>query len=239
MKVFIVVVGIICIGVALWFFGPRIIKTVFLVAQTSPYKQQVADAPTILVLGDSTGYGTGVRDSAESVAGRMGSDFPQYSIKNNSVNGRTIAELLPVVQGLSGQYALILLQIGGNDILQKRDVAAAEAELRQIITKLQTHTNQIAMISTGNVGGSYAFQGKIAQEYEALSRSYRDMFITVGSETQLTYVDVFAEPEVDPFILEPQLYLSIDGLHPSAAGYELWYAELQPVLKAKLQRQVL
>lgn len=234
MKVVLIVAGCIVVGILLWTFGPRLLKTLVLIGLVSPYEQHVANAPTILVLGDSTGYGTGVKKATASVAGRMGSDFPGFNIMNDSVNGRRLGELLPVAKTLEGEYALILLQIGANDILQKGDVTKVEQELRELVTILSEHTEHLVMLSSGNVGGSSAFTGEVAKEYEALSRVYRDMFLQVSRETELTYIDLFVEPADDPFIIEAKTYMSIDGLHPSGAGYGLWYVKLQPVLKEKL-----
>ena len=219
---------------ALWVFGPRIIKTGTLIALTSPYERALPNAPQLLVLGDSTGYGTGVMDNNDSIAGRVAEEYPDYEIVNQSQNGRTIAELESVAREVEGEYALILLQIGGNDILQGRDAEVVEEELRRIIISLTDNTDDLVMMSTGNVGGASAFTGERAQELEERSRVFRDMFEAVASDTPLTYVDLFVEPENDPFVAEPSVYLSWDGLHPSAAGYGEWYDSLQPVLAERL-----
>ena len=209
----------------------RTLKTLFLIAKISPYEKILPGAPVILVLGDSTGYGTGARHPKYSVAGLIGQDYPGYTIKNNSKNGRTIGELVPVSKSLEGSYELILLQIGGNDILQKRDVRAVEQELRTIILELSKHTKHIVMISSGNVGGGAAFSGTKADEYEKVTRVFRSMFLRVAEDTTLTYVDLFLEPEDDVISNNPKTYLSIDGLHPSSAGYALWHKSLKGPLQ--------
>ena len=209
----------------------RTLKTLFLIAKISPYEKILPGAPIILVLGDSTGYGTGARHRKDSVAGLIGQDYPGYTIKNNSKNGRTIGELVPVSKNLVGNYELILLQIGGNDILQKRDVRAVEQELRTIILELSKHTKHIVMISSGNVGGAAAFSGTEAYDYEKTTRVFRSMFLQVAQDTSLTYVDLFLEPEDDVISNNPKTYLSIDGLHPSSAGYALWYKSLKGPLQ--------
>ena len=209
----------------------RTIKTLFLIATTSPYEKILSGAPIILVLGDSTGYGTGVRRRKDSVAGLIGQDYLAYTIKNNSKNGRTIGDLVQVSKNLEGNYELILLQIGGNDILQKRDVRAVEQELRTIVLNLTKHTKHIVMISSGNVGGAAAFSDTEADEYEKITRSFRSMFLQVAEDTSLTYVDLFLEPEVDIISNNPKTYLSIDGLHPSSEGYALWYKSLKSTLQ--------
>lgn len=206
------------------------IKTLLLIVRVSPFERHIEGADTILILGDSTGYGTGASKSVESIAGRIAQDFPAYSIEPNSRNTRTIGELLSVAKEVSGEYRLILLQIGGNDILQKRDVSVVEAELRQIIEVLTPHADHLVMMSTGNVGAAPRFGDEDAVYYETKTRTFRDMFMRVASETGMEYVDLFRELNDDPMAQEPDTYLAFDGLHPSSAGYALWYQELRPLL---------
>jgi len=213
----------------------RFAKTLYLIATVSPFERTIAGAPSILVLGDSTGYGTGAKTAADSIGGQIGKNYPQYTILNDTTNGRTIKELVPVVEKLDGDHELILLQIGGNDILQARDLATVERELRQIISVLETHSKNIVMMSSGNVGGARAFSGEKAAQYEQSSREFRAMYKQVAADTAMVYVDLFQEPADDPFVQNPDMYFAWDGLHPSSAGYALWYQSLSPVLKSLLR----
>jgi len=214
------------------FFTPvgRYLKTVYLIIITSPYERIIDNAPEILVLGDSTGYGTGVSNSNDSIAGLIGSNYPNYTINNNSVNGRTISELVLVAKETEGNFDLILLQIGGNDILQARKIDEVESELRQIVKALADNTENLVMMTSGNVGGASAFSEEQTIKYTELTREFRQVFIEVASSTKLTYVDLFLEPEDDIMSNNPKKYLAVDGLHPSAEGYALWYESLRLVL---------
>lgn len=216
-------------------FFSKLFKTVWLIARVSPYEQTIVGAPTVLILGDSTGYGTGAAKSEDSVAGRLGNMFA-VTIVNQSVNGRTIGELLVDAKELPGRYEVILLQIGANDILQYRDSVVVERELRSLITLLGTHSEHIVMMSSGNVGTSPRFSGQKAMEYQRLSREYRAMFLRVALGTDLTYVDLFVEPENDLFVKNPEKYIAWDGLHPSSAGYEEWFKKLTVTLSPLLQK---
>lgn len=226
------------VGVFTWFGGFKFFKTIVLIARVSPYERTIMNAPTILILGDSTGYGTGALKSEDTVAGRIAADFREYSIVNQSKNGRTVGELVEVARSVTGSYKLILLQIGGNDILQKRDSRTVESELRTIISELEDNTENLVMLSTGNVGGAPRFSKEKGDEYELITRSYREMFQRVDAETPLSYVDLFVEREEDLFIKHPDVYLAWDGLHPSSEGYKLWYEKLYPILKMKLEESL-
>jgi lysophospholipase L1-like esterase len=234
-----IVVVIIIIAIA-WFTGVfRTLKTVWLIMEVKPYEQVGAGEkpPTIFVLGDSTGYGTGAGKKQFSVAGLLGADYPNYKITNNSKNGRTIGEALVEIKKLptESKYTLLLLQIGGNDILQKRDLDVVRNELLQLYQETKKRSDSVVMISSGNVGTAAAFTGtKKAGEYERITRQFRQMFIEVAGESEVTYVDLFQEPEDDVFLKEPKKYLAIDGLHPSAQGYAYWYETLAPIVSGLL-----
>ena len=228
-----VLLGISFIGAASFYFRSTL-KLLYLMTRATPYTQTIPGAPRILVLGDSTGYGTGTYNPARTVAGRIGSQF-SVTIENDSVNGRTIGDLTSKATLCTGRYELILLQIGGNDILDKRDVAMVENELRALVKTLVGHTDHLLMIAAGNVGASPYYTGATAAYYEQASREFRAMFLRVASETDLTYVDLFEEPENDAIVQNPDTYVSVDGLHPNETGYKEWYNALLPVIEPILK----
>ena len=240
MRLFIFILVIIGILALAWFTGMwRLAKTIWLIVEVRPYEQVgTGENPSsILVLGDSTGYGTGAGKKQFSIAGLMGAEYPQYAISNNSKNGRTIGQALVEIKTLPIEppHKLLLLQIGGNDILQKRNVDVVRVELTSLYAEAKKRSEAVVMISSGNVGTAARYVGtKEAGEYERLTRQYREMFLDVASSSEVTYVDLFKEPEFDVFLQEPKKYFAIDGLHPSAAGYAQWYQSLAPVLKKEL-----
>ena len=215
----------------------RILKSVVLILQVTPYEQTVPGAPVILVVGDSTGYGTGAGKKEASVAGQMGADFPNYTIVNNSKNGRTIQEALVVLQTLQtdAHFELILLQIGANDILQKREIEVVERDLTELYVVAKKHSPQVVMLSNGNIGASYAFKGKTAEAYTLQSRIFRATFIEAAKKHGVSYIDLFEEPENDVFVQDPKKYTAFDGLHPTSEGYAVWYLKLRPALETILQ----
>lgn len=241
MRLVIFILVVLALALLMWFTGAlRTLKTIWLIVEVKPYEQVgVSENPkTILVLGDSTGYGTGAGVGKYSIVGLIGTDYPEYSITNNSKNGRTIGEALLEIKKLPTEpkHELLLLQIGGNDILQKRDVDVVRRELTQLYIEAKKRSTHVVMISSGNVGTAAAFTGtKKAGEYERLSRQFRQMFIEVVAESGVMYVDLFEEPEADVFLAEPKKYLAIDGLHPSKEGYAYWYKTLKPTVQEVLE----
>ncbi len=242
MRLFIFILIIIALLALAWFTGMwRLAKTIWLIVEVRPYEQigEGNNPLSILVLGDSTGYGTGAGNGHFSVAGQMGAQYPQYSITNNSKNGRTIGGALTEIKTLPNEpkHKLMLLQIGGNDILQKRNLDVVRSELTELYTEAKKRSESVVMISSGNVGAAAAFSGtKKAGEYERITRQFRQMFIEVAEATDVTFVDLFEEPENDVFLREPKTYLAIDGLHPNATGYAYWYKALAPQLNEILTK---
>lgn len=223
------------VGISLFAFTDtfRLAKSLFLISLTSPYEQIGANEKKLLILGDSTGYGTGVRDKKNSIAGRIGSDFPMISIKNNSVNGRRLDQLVQEISSLDQSYDVVLLQMGANDILSKRPVADALANLEQLYKAILPQSGHIILMPSGNVGGAIAYKGTAdAATYEQLCRDYYAAFTTFAtSHPQFTFVNLFEEPADDLFVQDPTTYFALDGLHPSDAGYDIWYKTLKPQLE--------
>jgi lysophospholipase L1-like esterase len=241
MRLILFIVILLAVLAIAWFTGTvRTLKTIWLIVEVKPYEQiGTGENPaTIFILGDSTGYGTGAGKKQYSVAGLLGTDYPNYSVVNNSKNGRTIGEALKEIKTLpkENKHALMLLQIGGNDILQKRDLDIVRTELAQLYDEANERSAYVVMISSGNVGAAAAFTGtKKAGEYERITRQFRQMFIEIANESGVEYVDLFEEPEDDVFLKEPKKYLAMDGLHPSKEGYAYWYATLGPIISSLLQ----
>lgn len=212
-------------------------KTVWLIVQTSPYEQTGSGAGTILVVGDSTGYGTGAPIPAASVAGRLGQEYPEYQILNNSQNGRQVDGARAAVADLNRSYDLILLQIGANDILAERPAAAVAADVQAVAEAARSHANAVVIMSAGNVGGSPRFQGASAKRLRTISQEYDALMQAYAQETErIWFVSLYDAPADDPFVAEPSVYMAWDGLHPTAAGYQVWFEKAQPSFAAALAR---
>lgn len=208
----------------------RFLQTLSLIAQVSPYEQE-GSGQRVLVLGDSTGYGTGARDVQETVAGRLGADFPELTIVNRSVNGDTIADATERLQNIDGDFDFILLQLGGNDVLQGRSQTLIAQDISNLYEQLSTRTAHIIMMSFGNVGTAPAFSGEQAEHYQQASVAFHTLMEEFAAKRDnFTYVNLYNEPSEDLFVQQPDVHMSYDGLHPSGAGYGLWYQKLEAVI---------
>ena len=227
-------------AVVLWSTGAwRFVCTGWLIWRVEPFQQQVEYGPTILVLGDSTAYGTGATRSEDSIAGLMGERYPDYTVITKARNGLTTIGLAQLLEDWLGEehYQLVLVQVGGNDILQSVATSTSMQTMEEVIHRVQQQTQQVVWMSVGNVGSAPAFLSNESRSssLEAASvefhRAARQLADTVG----VTYIDFFRARDVDPFVLESHLYMAADGLHPSSRGYQQWFDVLQPVLDDVLQ----
>ena len=206
-----------------------LLKTVFLISKVQPYEQPGGGAGTILVIGDSTGYGTGASRSSDSVMGRLGNDYTWYRIENNSKNGRTVAGATAVAEDINAHYSIIVLQIGANDLLQGRTVDDTIVDMKRLIELVLPHADQVVILTSGNIGAATRFSGDQTAYYEGVSRAFTSRMIELARDYQtVAFVPLFDEPQDDPFVAEPKRYLAIDGLHPSTEGYGIWYAKAAP-----------
>ena len=236
-------VALCAVGLAAWLIladGWRTVQTVRLILATEPFQQTLEGAPTILVLGDSTAYGTGVREARDSVAGQVGAAWPEYSVQTIARNGWQLGDVAAYVEQElpTTEYAAVILQIGANDIIQDVPLTTSETHLRQIVSQLQTKTDHIIWLHNGNIGGASGFTGRTAERLTERSRTFREMATIVAAELDIGYVDLFQEPVNDPIVAEPERYLAADGIHLTPAGYQLWFAALRPVLADRLDATV-
>jgi lysophospholipase L1-like esterase len=188
----------------------------------------------ILFIGDSTALGTGSSNNLETVAGYFGHDFPSAHIENKSANGKKLRELLnefPSHQFLN--YNLVVMQIGGNDILRFSNFSEIEDSITQLIIKAKTLSNEVVILHTGNVGLAPIFIWPFSSIMTHRAKMMRALYMRKASELGVIYIDLFRTKEKDPFLTNINTFYSPDGLHPSGAGYRWWYERIREALKSR------
>lgn len=204
-----------------------------LVAAAKPYELvhgETTSTTTILVVGDSTGVGVGADQPEDSVAGRLAHFTHAASLENYSVSGAVVADLpAQIGRAKLKQYSIILVQIGGNDIIRFHDIAKTARQLDAALARLPNATRVLVM-SAGNVGATSLFPWFLRPWYTSRTLQLHAAFTKVTAARQATYINLYRDPAVDPFSLQPEVYLSADGLHPSSKGYGLWFADVSAAI---------
>ncbi|WP_318700642.1 MULTISPECIES: GDSL-type esterase/lipase family protein [unclassified Roseofilum] len=177
---------------------------------------QLGQGEQIIVLGDSiaSGYGVNPEQAFPSVLSRR----LNVAILNQGVAGDTTAMGLARLQTdvLDENPWLVMVELSGNDYLQRIPETETEENLRQIITQIQAQ-GAIAVILGINVG--------------IVGDNYDRMFEELAQETQAYLI-----PQILKGLLRDERYRQDDIIHPNADGHEIIgdrvFDGLQPLLKA-------
>jgi lysophospholipase L1-like esterase len=178
------------------------------------------DSPghTIVCFGDSITYGIGA-DEAESYPQRLAQELG-VDLINLGVPGDTAADgLARLPEVLAENPWLVVVEFGGNDILQRRPLEETEAALRGILEGLLEARVVPVLVEIRN-----PLDGK----------PMRELFARLQEEYGVPMV----EDTLPRILTSPGL--KADPIHPNAAGYEKLAAavarELKPILRARGRR---
>lgn len=171
---------------------------------------------TILALGDSLFAGYGV-DPGESYPARLEAALRARGINakvvNAGVSGDTTAAGLErldfVLNGMKTPPALVVISLGGNDMLRGLPPAQTRKNLDEVLTRLDQRKVPVllmGMLSAPNWGADHA---------KAFNAIYPDLAKKHGD----ALVPFFLQAVID----KPQL-IQADRIHPTAEGIEAMVA---------------
>jgi len=191
-------------------FAWLVMALAILACDRPPQLSRLGDGDSIVAFGDSLTEGNGT--SEELAYPAVLSRLIKHTVINAGVSGETTAEgleRLPDV--LKEQHPkLVLLCLGGNDMLRKLDPAAMESNLRNMIQIIRAHGSSVVLIGVPEpklFSGPPALYGKLADEFK------------------LPY-----EGEVFNKVLKnPRL--KSDPIHANAEGYRIVAEHLAKLLK--------
>ena len=209
------------LGIHLW-------RARALAAASTPFERTLPrPRHRLLVVGDSTAVGTGASDPAASVAGRLAAAFPGLAVENRARDGAVTRAVVGQLAGVQEhRFDLVLVQTGGNDILRLTPTEGLREATAAVLDAAGARGRRVVMMSTGDVGTAPAFPFPVDRLLSARTRQVRQVFMEAAAAAGVTYVDLYRRPAADPFLADPDRYYARDGLHPSGAGYALWYREL-------------
>ena len=83
-------------------------------------------------------------------------------------------------------------------------------------------------MSTGNLSEAPALPWPLEHLFGWRARVVRDLFAALAGQHGARYVNLFTAPgDPNPFLESPRTYYARDFLHPSGAGYGVWYPKLR------------
>jgi lysophospholipase L1-like esterase len=169
---------------------------------------------TIVCLGDSITSGVGASPGPaypELLTARLGAEVINQGVPGDTAEGG----LARVDEALAADPWLVIVELGGNDILRRIPPEQTEAALRQILERLLAARVAVLLVEL-----DVPFAGRYAEIYERLGDDYD---VPVLDDT---LGDILTDAA-----------LKADPIHPNARGHEVLAAdlaeEIEPLLKAR------
>lgn len=191
----------------------------------------------ILLLGDSTGVGVGGDPQAQSIGARLARDWPQAEIVNACASGARVRDTLAHVRREAPHWPhfdLVVLQVGGNDVLRLASLATLREELRALLRQLSGVADHVVWAGLANVGRAPLFIPPFSWLLSVQARRCCQLFAQCADEAGVTFVDFYREPGEDPFSADAARYYAHDGLHPSGEAYAYCYRVMRPLIARAL-----
>ncbi len=187
-----------------------------------------AEAPVILVFGDSISAGYGLpqveRGWVALLQAKLKTEGYGYEVANASVSGETTAGgLARLPRALTVHHpAVVVLELGGNDGLRALPVAQMRDNLARMIDLAKGAGAQVLLLGIRippNYGPQYTAQ--FGQVYADLAR-----------QKHVPVVPFF----MSEVALHPEL-MQADGVHPNEQGQPKLLASVWPALTPLLERR--
>lgn len=159
---------------------------------------------TVVILGDSLSYGTGAN---------QGEDYPTslakttgWNIINAGIPGDTSAGGLERLPELLEEHQpkLLIVELGGNDLLHQAPQSEIETNLKSILTLAKAQNVKTILVAIPEISALKAAVGNLSDHplYEKLAKETATPLITD------VFSDVLSERD-----------LKADQIHPNAKGY--------------------
>ncbi len=189
----------------------------------------------LVLLGDSTGAGTGVDAVGETVGGQLARRLARrgwrVQLAGVAISGSRCRDLGPQVsRALLGRPDVAVICIGANDALRGATLPAIRSDLGTAVDRLQAAGVRTVVGTCPDLGAARA----LAQPLRALAGRWgrRVAAAEAASTVRSGGVPVDIGRLTGPIFRADPGTLSEDCFHPSADGYRLWAEVLQPAVEA-------
>ena len=178
--------------------------------QRVPRVAPVGPSDVIVAFGDSLTYGTGAAENESYPA--VLAQLIQRNVVRAGVPGETTVGGLARLEGVIAEHrpALVIVCLGGNDMLRKLDEAQTRGNLREIIRTIKGRGIAVALVGVPKpalITSAPAFYAELAQEFDL---PYEGKVVT----------DVLYRAE-----------FKADPIHPNAKGYRRIAEAIAELLK--------
>lgn len=180
-----------------------------------------------LIVGDSTGVGIGSMDSRSTVAGRLSAAFPGTEIVNHARDGAESADIDAQIGASGGRFDLILIFVGGNDAIRLSSYETIAHAAESVLDSASVRSDHVAVIPPADVGTAPVWIWPLDTLFTRRARVVRRAWqFATRERAGVHLVELRLPKDRDPFRISPRRFYSPDGIHPSADGYALWFAQI-------------
>lgn len=191
----------------------------------------------ILVIGDSTAYGTGAIEQKNSLVGRLVQDYPSCTVINHSENAMDLRRLVAKLKELGGnKFDVVVMHVGGVDTLKLTTQDRIKALLLEAFACAKgMGAKTVTLVSVNNVASAKMFHAPLRYAFGRRSRKVSEISAAACAEAGVFHVPLYKERLHDP-LRRNGVHFAADGIHPNDHGYGLWYAEIKQVVGPQLQK---
>jgi len=195
-------------------------------ATALPLPAHAAKIPVVTILGDSITAGLGL-PGRDALPNQLHLALEKLGVANvvrgAGVSGDTTANGLGRMDiSIRQDSAVVVVALGGNDLLQGLDPKATRSNLDQIIRKLQERHRGVVLAgikAPAEIGRGYA-------------SDFNAVFPALAAEHHVAlYPDLLAGVERNPALNQG------DGIHPNAKGVRIIAGRLAPVVAKVLKQE--
>ena len=186
-----------------------------------------------VALGDSTGAGIGAKDGGyvARLHKRIVESRPDSKLVNLCVSGATTEDVVrgQLQRGVAAKPDLVTLGIGINDIGHGLTLEQFSKNYEEILSTLKQETGAaIVVTNLPDISSAPRIPGSMRAHYQQQIAQYSRRLEEIAARRGVTIFDVYAITTRE-LASHPE-YFSLDGFHPSDAGYEFWAQEMWPTL---------
>lgn len=182
-----------------------VLSIVLMACSKSPEQySQISAGETVVAFGDSVTYG--YRVSKEQNYPTLLTGLTGWNIINAGISGERADQAKNRIASVLDQYQpkAVLIELGGNDFLKRRDMGAVKEDLRAIIQSVKSKNALPVLIAVPSLS-PFAIAGKPSD-----AAIYREL----ADEENIPLIhSVFSDVLRDD-------NLKLDQIHPNAQGYQ-------------------
>jgi acyl-CoA thioesterase-1 len=202
----------------------RRLFTLFLILNALPASG--ADAPTVLVFGDSlsAGYGIDVDQSWPTLLqSRLQTQGYEHRVVNASISGETTEGGASRIPAALERFkpSVVILELGGNDGLRGFPPDRMRGNLHTIIKTSKDSGAEVVLLGIRiptNYGSRYT---------NAFESTYREL----ATELDVPWIEFF----MDGIAMNDEL-MQEDGIHPNASAQPILLDNAWPIIREALER---